>query len=80
MASCNSSGLCRLAAQAFHSIPDPRPAELDIESPWTFELVKPTDQSLRTHCGVLEFIADEGTVNLPAWVSRRTLAKNIRLL
>ena len=68
------------AAERHVRIVDPRPAELDIESPWTFELVKPTDQSLRTHCGVLEFIADEGTVNLPAWVSRWTVMIIIRLL
>jgi hypothetical protein len=30
------------------------------------------------HCGVLEFIADEGNVLLPHWVSRHAIANILR--
>ena len=43
-------------------------AELDIEGPWTFELINPIKRHLKTHAGVLEFTADEGVVYLPSWV------------
>ncbi|KAI5479594.1 ubiquitin fusion degradation protein 1 [Pseudohyphozyma bogoriensis] len=42
--------------------------QMDIELPITFEISNPIDENLNTHVGVLEFIADEGTVNLPQWV------------
>ncbi|GAA6029224.1 hypothetical protein JCM8097_003576 [Rhodosporidiobolus ruineniae] len=42
--------------------------QLDIELPITFELTNPANPELNTHCGVLEFIADEGCVNLPQWM------------
>lgn len=45
------------------------PAELDIEGPWTFELINMANPVLKTHAGVLEFTADEGVVYLPSWVS-----------
>lgn len=46
-------------------------AALDIEGPWTFQLRNPKNPSqLKTHAGVLEFIAEEGIVHLPAWVSQ----------
>jgi hypothetical protein len=45
------------------------PAALDIEGPWTFHLRNPKNpKQLNTHAGVLEFIAEEGIVHLPAWV------------
>jgi ubiquitin fusion degradation protein 1 len=47
-------------------------AQMEIESPWQFELsntgVNLADHKI-THAGVLEFIAEEGHVHLPAWVS-----------
>lgn len=44
--------------------------QLDLESPWTFQLRNPKNPSLlKTHAGVLEFIADEGCCYLPYWVS-----------
>lgn len=44
---------------------------LDIESPWYFQLRNTgSAESKRTHAGVLEFIADEGNVHLPAWMMR----------
>ena len=46
-----------------------RLTNLEIESPWTFQLISPKAPSNKTHAGVLEFIADEGNVHLPAWVS-----------
>ena len=46
-------------------------AELDIEGPWTFELVNPVKRQLKTHAGVLEFTADEGVVYLPSWMMKR---------
>ncbi|KAK4704885.1 ubiquitin fusion degradation protein 1, partial [Phenoliferia sp. Uapishka_3] len=42
--------------------------QLDIEFPVTFEITNPALPDLNTHVGVLEFIAEEGTVNLPQWV------------
>lgn len=43
-------------------------AQLDIELPVTFEIASARDTSLKTHVGVLEFIAEEGQVHLPQWV------------
>ncbi|PWN52377.1 UFD1-domain-containing protein [Violaceomyces palustris] len=44
---------------------------LEIESPWLFELRSTkASEPKRTHAGVLEFIADEGNVHLPAWMMR----------
>ncbi|GAA6061602.1 hypothetical protein JCM10212_000910 [Sporobolomyces blumeae] len=42
--------------------------QLDIELPITFEVTNPANPELNTHVGVLEFIADEGCVNLPQWI------------
>ncbi|GAA5919788.1 hypothetical protein JCM1841_005861 [Sporobolomyces salmonicolor] len=42
--------------------------QLDIELPINFEITNPANPELNTHVGVLEFIADEGCVNLPQWV------------
>ncbi|WWC73847.1 uncharacterized protein I206_107819 [Kwoniella pini CBS 10737] len=44
---------------------------LDIPSPWTFQLRNPRNPTVhQTHAGVLEFIADEGIVHLPAWMMK----------
>lgn len=44
--------------------------QLELESPWTFQLRNPKNPTLlKTHAGVLEFIADEGCCYLPYWVS-----------
>jgi len=47
--------------------------EMDMESPFMFEIRNsaPTKRDLFTHCGVLEFIADPGTVHLPQWMMTR---------
>ncbi|GAA5848323.1 hypothetical protein JCM8547_004478 [Rhodosporidiobolus lusitaniae] len=42
--------------------------QLDIELPINFEITNPANPDLNTHVGVLEFIADEGCVNLPQWI------------
>lgn len=42
---------------------------MDIEGPWTFDLINPADQDRRTFAGVLEFTAPAGTVYLPQWVA-----------
>ncbi|MCO5549670.1 hypothetical protein L7F22_003143 [Adiantum nelumboides] len=51
-----------------------RLTHMEIESPWLFELsntgVNMADIKL-THAGVLEFIAEEGHVHLPAWMMRQ---------
>lgn len=47
---------------------------MDIASPYLFEL-RPHGSNMKTHAGVLEFIADEGNVHLPAWMMR-TLGLN----
>ncbi|TYJ53849.1 hypothetical protein B9479_005537 [Cryptococcus floricola] len=42
---------------------------LDLPSPWTFQLRNPKSPTTHTtHAGVLEFIAEEGIVHLPAWM------------
>ncbi|THH27490.1 hypothetical protein EUX98_g6688 [Antrodiella citrinella] len=41
---------------------------LEIESPWVFKLRNPSNTAASTHAGVLEFIAPEGQVHLPAWM------------
>ncbi|WVF68346.1 hypothetical protein IAT40_003111 [Kwoniella sp. CBS 6097] len=44
---------------------------LDIPSPWTFQLRNPRNPTVhKTHAGVLEFIAEEGIVHLPAWMMK----------
>ncbi|GAA94088.1 hypothetical protein E5Q_00735 [Mixia osmundae IAM 14324] len=42
--------------------------DLDLESPWNFEIINARHQDLSTHGGVLEFIAGPGTVHLPGWM------------
>ena len=46
----------------------PDAASLNIEYPMLFK-VENRKTGRSTHCGVLEFIADEGHVYLPYWVS-----------
>ncbi|KAK6908620.1 hypothetical protein I203_102623 [Kwoniella mangroviensis CBS 8507] len=44
---------------------------LDIPSPWTFQIRNPRNPTVhQTHAGVLEFIAEEGIVHLPAWMMK----------
>ncbi|ORX37534.1 ubiquitin fusion degradation protein UFD1-domain-containing protein [Kockovaella imperatae] len=44
---------------------------MEIPSPWTFHLRNPRNPKVnQTHAGVLEFIADEGIVHLPAWMMK----------
>ena len=43
-------------------------AHLEITYPMIFELCNPHDLQRRLHCGVLEFIAQEGMVYLPYWM------------
>lgn len=43
---------------------------LDLESPWMFKLRNPNNSAAFTHAGVLEFIAEEGVVNLPYWMMK----------
>ncbi|PFH54271.1 hypothetical protein AMATHDRAFT_544 [Amanita thiersii Skay4041] len=41
---------------------------LDLQSPWMFQLRNPSNAAASTHAGVLEFIAEEGCVHLPHWM------------
>jgi ubiquitin fusion degradation protein 1 len=43
-------------------------AHLEISYPMMFELTNPHYQEMRLHCGVLEFIAQEGIIYLPHWI------------
>jgi len=45
-------------------------SQFEIASPWIFELNNISETPKRTHAGVLEFIAEEGNVHLPAWMMR----------
>ncbi|KAG8387868.1 hypothetical protein BUALT_Bualt02G0066000 [Buddleja alternifolia] len=49
-----------------------RLAYLQIDYPMLFELINPSTGKL-THCGVLEFIADEGIIYLPYWMMENML-------
>ena len=51
----------------------PGAASLNIEYPMLFK-VENRKTGRSTHCGVLEFIADEGHVYLPYWVSNASMA------
>uniref|UniRef100_A0A6C0D3X0 Ubiquitin fusion degradation protein n=1 Tax=viral metagenome TaxID=1070528 RepID=A0A6C0D3X0_9ZZZZ len=46
--------------------------ELEVQYPMTFELVT---NNKKTHCGVLEFTADEGTCFVPAWIMKNLYLK-----
>lgn len=41
---------------------------LNIQYPMLFKLVT-SNRSKSTHCGVLEFVAEEGKIYIPHWVS-----------
>lgn len=43
------------------------PASLHIDYPMLFELCNDATKRV-SHCGVLEFIAEEGTIYMPYWV------------
>jgi len=43
---------------------------LGMPQPWTFQLRNPANSAASTHAGVLEFIAEEGVVNLPYWMMK----------
>ena len=45
-------------------------SSLELESPWMFKLRNPANPAASTHGGVLEFIAQEGCVHLPAWMMK----------
>ncbi|KAF8682395.1 UFD1 protein [Rhizoctonia solani] len=45
-------------------------SDLDLESPWFFQLKNPSNQAATTHAGVLEFIAEEGCAHLPHWMMK----------
>merc|ERR1712032_763755 len=49
-------------------------ARLEIQYPMMFEITNPRYMQHRLHCGVLEFIAQEGMVYLPYW-----MMENMRL-
>ncbi|KAL2898950.1 Ubiquitin recognition factor in ER-associated degradation protein 1 [Bienertia sinuspersici] len=66
----------RLTAFSFAVIMPPsaldRLAFLHIEYPMLFELSNPSVDRV-THCGVLEFVADEGLIYLPYWMMQNML-------
>ena len=46
--------------------------ELEVQYPMTFEIVT---NNKKTHCGVLEFTADEGTCYIPTWIMQNLYLK-----
>jgi len=54
-------------------------ARLNIQYPMLFE-VSNTTTSRRSHCGVMEFIAEEGTCYLPYWMMQNLLLQEGSLL
>lgn len=51
-------------------------ATLHIDYPMLFELHNPS-AGRTSHCGVLEFIADEGMIYLPYWVCFYIIFMNV---
>ena len=51
-------------------------ARLNITYPMLFKLTN-DKEGLFTHCGVLEFVAEEGRIYVPHWVSERQLGKEM---
>jgi ubiquitin fusion degradation protein 1 len=41
---------------------------LEVEYPMQFRITNPSNERV-SHVGVLEFVAEEGFVHIPAWVS-----------
>ena len=52
-------------------------ARLNIVYPMLFKLTNTTAKR-STHCGVLEFVADEGQVYIPHWVSRTSTIRQFQ--
>lgn len=50
---------------------------LNIQYPMLFKLTT-SARSKATHCGVLEFIAEEGKIYIPHWVRRVWLESGMR--
>lgn len=50
----------------------------NVEYPMLFKLTN-QKKTRQTHAGVLEFIADEGRIYIPFWVSYQLLLISIRL-
>ncbi|KAG2371302.1 uncharacterized protein HKW66_Vig0214760 [Vigna angularis] len=56
-----------------------RLASLHIEYPMLFQLINPSAERV-THCGVLEFVADEGIIYIPYWMMENMLLQEGDLL
>ncbi len=54
-------------------------ARLNIQYPMLFKLTN-TKVQRETHCGVLEFVADEGRVYLPYWVCYAPTFRAIKII
>jgi hypothetical protein len=62
----------RLTRSSPRLMPTPgacRAASMHVEYPMLFK-AESTSSGRFTHCGVLEFVAEEGVVYMPHWVSR----------
>lgn len=53
--------------------------KLNIEYPMLFKLSKTNSQKV-THCGVLEFVADEGKIHIPYWMMQNLLLEEGSLI
>jgi ubiquitin fusion degradation protein 1 len=47
---------------------------LNIEYPMLFQIKHPSTERA-THCGVLEFVADEGFIHMPSWVTTKIVLR-----
>jgi len=45
-------------------------ARLNISYPMLFKIKSTRPKKKETHCGVLEFSAEEGRIHVPCWVSK----------
>eukprot|EP01102_Stenamoeba_stenopodia_P008472 TRINITY_DN2437_c0_g1_i1.p1 TRINITY_DN2437_c0_g1~~TRINITY_DN2437_c0_g1_i1.p1 ORF type:complete len:238 (-),score=26.30 TRINITY_DN2437_c0_g1_i1:269-931(-) len=66
-AKLDTAGKIFLPPSALHKL-----SNMEIEYPMIFQLKnkKPSGEVLKTHCGVLEFVAREGYCYIPSWVMR----------
>ncbi|KAA3678151.1 ubiquitin fusion degradation protein 1 [Paragonimus westermani] len=66
------SFICRPVEDAFLG-------RLNVQYPMLFKLTN-AQANRTTHCGVLEFVADEGNIYVPYWVRHQTLSQSSQML
>jgi hypothetical protein len=55
-----------------------RLTKINIQYPMVFEIINPAFPEKVSHCGVIEFVADEGTCFLPYWMMQNLLLEEVQ--